>query len=103
MSDETEKPVLFDLEEMTYDRDMGYWRGIFLAKTRLCAPFKMSVSIADSASGTIEGGYPQTTPAEMAGVRLREKAHKALQMLVEASAQNLRKADDLLPGAGGQP
>ncbi|HEY0120610.1 MAG TPA: hypothetical protein VGC14_02420 [Rhizobium sp.] len=102
MSEKNEKPVIFDLEEMTYDREMGCWNATFIARSRLSAQFKMGVSMADSSSGTESGGFPQMTPAEVAALRLREKAHKALQMLLEASAQNLRKSDVLLPGASDQ-
>lgn len=97
-----EKPVIFDLEQMSYDREMGFWRAVFVARSRLAAEFKMEVSMADSNSGTQTGGYPQVTSAEIAALRLREKAHKALQGLLEVSAQNLRKADGLLPGASDQ-
>ena len=98
MSEPDKKPVIFDLEEMEYDRNSGRWRATFIAKPRIANSFKITVSISDSNSGD-DDGYPQQTPAELAALRLREQAHLALQSLVEVSARNLRKGDALLPSS----
>lgn len=99
MSDE-KKPTL-DLEELKYDRSFGTWSATFVAKSLVATDFKFTVSMSDSHSGDSDG-YPPTSTAEVATVRLREKAHQALQALLEVSARNLRKSDELLPGASGQ-
>lgn len=85
--------VLFDLENVAYDRSSGAWSGEFVAKTPECSRFKIRVSISDHTSVGEFDGYEQSITAETAATRLREKAHKALQSLLEQSTKNLRKID----------
>ncbi|MFD1199550.1 hypothetical protein ACFQ3K_14685 [Brucella gallinifaecis] len=85
--------VVFDLENVSYERSSGAWTGEFVAKTPECSRFKIRVSISDHASVGEFDGYEQTITAEVAATRLREKAHKALQSLLEQSTTNLRKVD----------
>ncbi len=85
--------VLFDLENVSYDRSSGAWTGEFVAKTPECSRFEIKVFISGQGQVDDNDEFRQTISAEEAAARLREKAHKALQSLLEQSTKNLRKID----------
>lgn len=88
----SERTPILDIENLEYLRGSGQWVAEFKAVSTYAAPMYFNVSISVSHSGD-DNGFPQTIGPEIAAKRLREKAHKALEQLLEVSAESIKTSE----------